>query len=77
MKNFIGILYLILFVQWTARYVLLTAKHHDGFCLLDGQYTDYDVASSPVQTDVIAEVTKAIAPPSINEFNVIDTWQYK
>lgn len=41
------------------RYVLLVTKHHDGFCLWDSQYTDYDVASSPVPTDVVAEVSKA------------------
>lgn len=41
------------------RYVLLITKHHDGFCLWDSQYTDYDVASSPVNRDVVAEVSKA------------------
>lgn len=41
------------------RYVLLITKHHDGFCLWNSQYTDYDVASSPVPTDVVAEVSKA------------------
>lgn len=41
------------------RYVLLVVKHHDGFCLWDSQYTEYDVASSPVKTDVVKAVADA------------------
>ncbi len=41
------------------RYVLLTVKHHDGFCLWDSQYTNYDVAASPVKTDVVKAVADA------------------
>lgn len=41
------------------RYVLLITKHHDGFCLWDSKYTDYDVASSPVKTDVVKAVAEA------------------
>ena len=41
------------------RYVILITKHHDGFCLWDSKYTEYDVASAPVKTDIVGEVAKA------------------
>ena len=41
------------------RYVLLVTKHHDGFCLWDSQYTEYDVASSGNKTDVVGAVARA------------------
>ncbi|RYY34503.1 MAG: crotonobetainyl-CoA--carnitine CoA-transferase [Sphingobacteriaceae bacterium] len=42
-----------------ARHIVLTVKHHDGFCLWDSKFTDYDVASSPVKTDVVKAVADA------------------
>ena len=41
------------------HYLVLTAKHHDGFCLWPTQTTDYSVAASPFRGDVVGEVAKA------------------
>ena len=41
-------------------YLVITAKHHEGFCLWDSAYTDYDVAGTPFAgRDILAELRDA------------------
>lgn len=42
-----------------ARYVVLTAKHHDGFCLWDTETTDYHAVRSPAGRDLIRPFIEA------------------
>lgn len=41
------------------KYGLLTTKHHEGFCLWDSEYTDYDVASTPYKKDIVKQYVDA------------------
>ncbi len=41
------------------QYIVITSKHHDGFCLFDSEYTEFDVMSTPWKRDVMDELAKA------------------
>jgi alpha-L-fucosidase len=41
------------------KYVVITAKHHDGFCLWDSKHTDYKVTNTPYKKDLIKSLTDA------------------
>jgi len=39
------------------KYIVITSKHHDGFCLWDTKYTDYDVMdATPFKRDILGEL---------------------
>ncbi|MBN1125468.1 MAG: alpha-L-fucosidase [Sedimentisphaerales bacterium] len=41
------------------KYIVITSKHHDGFCLWDSKQTEYDVMSTPYRQDILRRLTDA------------------
>ena len=41
------------------KYVVLTARHHEGFCLWDSKFTDYKATMTPYGRDIIAPFVEA------------------
>jgi len=40
------------------KYIVITTKHHDGFCLFDSKQTDYDVMSTPFRRDIMKSLAE-------------------
>ncbi len=41
------------------KYLVITSKHHDGFCLWDSAQTDWDVGNTPHGRDILRELAAA------------------
>lgn len=41
------------------KYICFTAKHHDGFCMWDTKYTDYNIMHTPFGKDVLKMLADA------------------
>jgi len=57
------------------QYAVLTAKHHDGFCLFDSRYTDYKITNTPFGRDLVREYLEAFRAEGLRVglyFSVID-----
>lgn len=60
------------------RYMVLTAKHHEGFCLWDTKTTDYKVTKTPFGRDLVREYVDACRAEGMRVglyFSIID-WHH-
>lgn len=61
------------------KYFVITSKHHDGFCLWDSAYTDYDIKDlSGLDFDPLAELSAACKKYGVRfgtYYSLID-WEY-
>lgn len=59
------------------KYVVLTTKHHDGFCLWDTKQNEYNIMRSPFGRDVVKELAAACREGGIRfgtYHSVCDWW---
>ena len=48
------------------KYIVLTTKHHDGFCLWDTKLSDYNIMNTPFHRDVVKELATACKKQGID-----------
>ena len=57
--------------------LIVTAKHHDGFCIWNSKYTDYDIASTSYKNgegDILAEISKACTAANMDMGLYLSPW---
>ncbi len=62
------------------RYLVITSKHHDGFCLFDSAYTEYDVIdATPFKRDIMRELADACRAEGIRVgwYHSIMDWHHQ
>lgn len=67
-----------MFKKMGVRYVKVTTKHHEGFCLWPSRTTQYTVANTPYRKDLIGPLVKALNKEGIDVhfyFSVMD-WSH-
>lgn len=61
------------------KYIVITTKHHEGFCLWNSRYTDFDIASTPMKRrDILKELSRACKKQGIRfgtYYSIID-WHH-
>ncbi|MCI6811007.1 MAG: alpha-L-fucosidase [Lachnospiraceae bacterium] len=68
-----------IFEKAGAKYVVLTTKHHDGFCLYPSIYTDFNSVEMGPKRDITGELTEAVREKGLRMgvyYSGIIDWQF-
>ena len=60
------------------KYMVLTTKHHEGFCMWDSKVTDYKITNTPFKRDLVKEYVEACRAEGLKVgfyFSIID-WHH-
>lgn len=61
------------------KYLVITAKHHEGFCLWDSEFTDYKATNTNCRKDLLKEIVDAFRAQGIKigfYYSLID-WHHQ
>lgn len=69
--------------QMGAKYMTITTKHHEGFCLWPSSYTSFNVGNTPYKKDILKQLVEAYNAEGIDVhfyYSVLDwhhpDWRY-
>ena len=68
-----------IFKEAGAEYVVLTTKHHDGFCLFPSEYTHFNSVEMGPKRNITGELTEAVRDAGIRMglyYSGLIDWQY-
>jgi len=59
------------------KYLTITARHHDGFCLWPTKFNNYNIMNSPYKKDIVGALNEACKKQGIKfciYYSVLDWW---
>lgn len=59
------------------KYLTITARHHDGFCLWPTKFTDYNIQNTPFRKDIVGALNEACKKQGIKfciYYSILDWW---
>lgn len=60
-QNFCALDYVKKAKKWGMKYIVLTAKHHDGFAMYNSKVSDYTIMNTPYGKDIVRQFADACA----------------
>ena len=65
--------------EWGMKYIVFTAKHHDGFAMYDTKVSDYSIMNTPYGKDIVALLAQACEKEGIRlclYYSQMQDWEH-